>query len=575
VAAGTATQRPKDVLCRQCSLRKCIDRGLTDVPRPEKEENIFAVTATPPILTAQYLRMSTDEQKLSLAYQAAGIQRYAKRHGFIIERTYEDSGRSGLTLKRRKGLMQLLEDIVSRRNTFKAVLVYDVSRWGRFQDTDESAYYEFLCKSAGVPVHYCAEPFRNNTSSPAVVMKTLKRVMAAEYSRELSERLTRTKIMLTESGFRVGGAAGYGLRRMLLSPEGSQRRLLAHGEVKDIRTGRIILVPGPAHEVKVIREIFRLRVSKRKSADAIAAYLNLKGITHPGVPWDGGHVREIRENPKYVGWATWRRTTGPLGTRSVKVAPNRWVAKVGAFEGVVDQGAYDKAQEILKHLTIHKSNEELLAGLRRLLLREGRPSEHLIDQSPDLPSSLTYKKRFGGLRRAYALIGYREFRNIPAVRRTKLRLRKIRRSVFRQILRIFKKQVMAIQERGGSRQALRFRDGVKVSVSICRCVNYGFGSRWVIPVNRFERDYPTLICRCTPDNKSLKDIHLVQRVDSSCKSGFLTKERDPWLKRGKQIRDLSLLRKMLDQMPNVSKSAALAQIAAPMERGQAHNQENK
>jgi len=26
---------------------------------------------------------------------------------------------------------------------------YDVSRWGRFQDADESAYYEFVLKKAG------------------------------------------------------------------------------------------------------------------------------------------------------------------------------------------------------------------------------------------------------------------------------------------------------------------------------------------------------------------------------------------------------------------------------------------
>src|SRR4029077_5377016 len=132
---------------------------------------------------AQYLRMSTDEQRLSLAYQAAAIRRYAQKHGLVIVSSYEDSGRSGLTLKRRKGLMQVLQDVVSRRNAFKAVLVYDVSRWGRFQDIDESAHYEFLCKSAGVPVYYCAESFKNNNSSPAVVMKTLKRVMAADYSR--------------------------------------------------------------------------------------------------------------------------------------------------------------------------------------------------------------------------------------------------------------------------------------------------------------------------------------------------------------------------------------------------------
>ena len=46
-----------------------------------------------------------------------------------------------------------------------AILVYYVSRWGSFQDTDESAHYEFACKSAGVPVHYCAE----TTAAPSTL----------------------------------------------------------------------------------------------------------------------------------------------------------------------------------------------------------------------------------------------------------------------------------------------------------------------------------------------------------------------------------------------------------------------
>jgi len=117
---------------------------------------------------------------------------------------------------------------------FKAVLVYDVSRWGRFQDTDESAHYEFLCKRAGVPIYYCAESCKNNSSSPAVIMKTLKRVMAAEYSRDLSQRLSRTKKILTQRGYRAGGIAGYGLRRMLVSFDGSPKQVLRRGEVKKL-----------------------------------------------------------------------------------------------------------------------------------------------------------------------------------------------------------------------------------------------------------------------------------------------------------------------------------------------------
>ncbi len=66
-----------------------------------------AMAALPQIPAAQYLRMSTDLQKLSLAYQVGTIQQYADTHGFKIIQSYEDRGRSGLTLKQRLGLAQL------------------------------------------------------------------------------------------------------------------------------------------------------------------------------------------------------------------------------------------------------------------------------------------------------------------------------------------------------------------------------------------------------------------------------------------------------------------------------------
>lgn len=495
---------------------------------------------------AQYLRMSTDEQKLSLSYQAAAIQIYARRHGFAVSKTYEDAGRSGLTLQRRKGLTQLLQDVVTGNHDFRAVLVYDVSRWGRFQDTDESAHYEFLCRSAGVPVHYCAEPFKNNTSSPAVVMKTLKRVMAAEYSRELSERLTRSKIILTKRGFRAGGASGYGLRRMLISPDGSEKRVLAHGEIKDIVTGRVVLVPGPKREVRTVRTIYRLRTAKRMSYNAIAEYLSRKGITPPSIPWTGGQVAEILTNPKYAGWATWRRTTGPLGTKSVEVPQSHWIAREGAFKPLVDRATYDEAQRVANDLTCNQSDEQLLEGLRRLWRREGKISQHLINGSTDLPHAATYQHRFGSLRSAYALIGYKEYRNIPEMKKSKRRLRVLRRLLVSQLFRTFGGEMTKLR-RGGTRQALQLADGVTLSVAICRSVNHGFGLRWPVTNNRFEHSYPTLICLCAPDNCSIKDMYLMAGIDGSCPVQFLIRDHDPWLKQGKRIRDLSQLRVMLAQ----------------------------
>ncbi len=159
--------------------------------------------------------------------------------------TYADGAKSGVVLKRRDGLRQLLQDVMSGTPEYKTILVYDVSRWGRFQDTDESAHYEFLCKSAGVPVHYCAETFENDGSLPSSIMKALKRTMAGEYSRELGVKVIAGQKRLAGLGFKQGGTPGYGLRRLLVSENGTPKQRLANGELKSIATDRVILVAGP------------------------------------------------------------------------------------------------------------------------------------------------------------------------------------------------------------------------------------------------------------------------------------------------------------------------------------------
>jgi DNA invertase Pin-like site-specific DNA recombinase len=124
--------------------------------------------------------MSTDHQKYSTENQLETIRHYAEQHGLEICRIYEDSGRSGLTVEGRDGLQRLMNDVQSRTSDFEAILVYDVSRWGRFQDADEGAYYEHLCSRAGIRVHYCGEQFDNDGSIGSILLKNVKRVMAGE-----------------------------------------------------------------------------------------------------------------------------------------------------------------------------------------------------------------------------------------------------------------------------------------------------------------------------------------------------------------------------------------------------------
>src|SRR5207302_7335611 len=199
--------------------------------------------------------MSTDHQRYSTENQSEAIKQYAARRGLEIVRTYEDAGKSGLRLDGRDALKRLIDDVQSSTADFAAILVYDVSRWGRFQDADESAYYEYICKRAGISVHYCAEQFENDGSPVSTIVKGVKRAMAGEYSRELSSKVFQGACRLIQLGFKQGGTAGFGLRRMLIDQSGARKVLLKMGEQKSIQTDRVVLVAGPEEEIKIVRWI--------------------------------------------------------------------------------------------------------------------------------------------------------------------------------------------------------------------------------------------------------------------------------------------------------------------------------
>ena len=173
-------------------------------------QSTSSTTLVKQIRAAQYVRMSTEHQRYSPQNQMDRIARYAHLNGIEIVRTYADLGRSGLTLEGREGLANLLSDVVSGRADYNLILVYDVTRWGRFQDVDESAYYEFVCRRCNVRIEYCAEQFRNDGTTSSALLKTIKRTMASEYSRELSDKTFAGQCRLTTLGFKAGGKLDMG-----------------------------------------------------------------------------------------------------------------------------------------------------------------------------------------------------------------------------------------------------------------------------------------------------------------------------------------------------------------------------
>jgi len=512
---------------------------------------------SPAVPAAVYLRMSTEHQQYSLENQFAAIKEYAAVHGFNIVATYSDAAISGLTLRKRPGLQQLLEDVASPHVPFQAILVYDVSRWGRFQDTDESAYYEFRCKAAGVPVHYCAESFKNDGTIPSTIMKALKRTMAGEYSRELGVKVLAGQKFSARLGFKQGGIAGYGLRRIQVSENRERKQTLNKGERKNVLTDRVILGLGPTEEVETVREIYRMLVVEGRTIYRIARELNRRGIPYlGGKQWRHFNVKQIVTHPKYAGCCVFNRCSHRLDdTKNTPVPESDWVTVPNAYEAIVDRPTFDQAQRILRNRTIAKSNEDLLDGLRKLLAEKGRLTSSIIDRSPDVPSVNVYHRRFGGLLKAYDLIGYRA--PAPDLASLKVRFQTLimREELVAQLVRMFPDQLSVVRRSRRWRAQFRLQNGPLFSLQIAKMqARSKYVDRWRITPIAHEQQNITLLARLNPTNDAFQDFWVLPSLD--CKPNLHIGEYDVWLNRGRRLPDLSQLPQILREVDRRKQSQA-------------------
>jgi DNA invertase Pin-like site-specific DNA recombinase len=351
--------------------------------------------------------MSTDLQKYSTEHQLEAIRGYAEQRGYTIVHVFEDSGRSGLRMDGRDGLQSLMLEVQSGSADFQAILVYDVSRWGRFQDADEGAYHEHVCSRAGIRVHYCAEQFDNDGSIGSILLKNVKRVMAGEYSRELSVKVFAGQCRLIEHGFRQGGPAGFGLRRLLIDEGRNPKAELGRGDRKSLQTDRVVLTPGPIEEIEHVHSIYSMFVEDGKPEREIALELNRRGILSDlGRPWTRASIHQILTNEKYIGNNIFNRVSYKLKQRRIVNHPDTWVRADGVFPSIVDRALFERARAIIHQRGNHYSDEELLSLLQVVLHEEGSLSGLIIDEREGMPSSSLYRSRFGSLLRAYNLIGY-------------------------------------------------------------------------------------------------------------------------------------------------------------------------
>jgi len=317
--------------------------------------------------------MSTYQQKYSIENQAAAIAAYASERKIEIVKTYVDKGRSGLRINSRNDPQKLIADVQERKADFDVILVYDVSRWGRFQDVDESAYYEFIRKKAGIQVLYCAEQFKNDGGFVSAIMKNIRRVAAGDYSRDLSAGVFAGRCRIVTLGFKTGGTPRYGLQRVLIDQFGNERCVLKPGDRKSLHSDRVVLRPGPPKAVKMVQQVFRWFVLERKSELEIARELNERKILNEfGRPWRMLAIRRHLEDEKYLGNYVYNRKSGKLKTSRRPNPENTWVRCNGAFEAIIDPAIFAEAGKIIagrprRTLRAWKSDRRMLALLKTRL----------------------------------------------------------------------------------------------------------------------------------------------------------------------------------------------------------------
>jgi len=351
--------------------------------------------------------MSKEHQRYSIRNQARAISAYAAQHGLNIVKTYIDPGESGLTLRERPGLQALLADAIKADRPFERVLVLDVSRWGRFQNLDQSGHYEFICFEAGAPVIYCAEPFENDGTPVMALLKQIKRLQAAEYSRELSGKVLYAQILQAKIGHKLGGSRRFGFDRVLVDEHDRPIQKLEPGQTKALNNQRDVYAVGSDDEVKIIRDIFTWYTRDRMSIRQIG-----KRLTETNAPrgdhttWSESRVRRILSDELVLGVYVFNRTTQRLKSKARRNPPEALI-KTKILEPIISRALFESAARRLRIRRHDITPEEHLGAVSRLLRAKGYLTGKLINQCPYTQSADALTRKFGSIHRVYELVGYK------------------------------------------------------------------------------------------------------------------------------------------------------------------------
>jgi len=462
---------------------------------------------------AMYIRMSTELQVESPENQERELQAYAAKYGIEVVKAYADLGVSGMTAEKREQFQALLDDVEQGRNAYNIVLYLDESRWGRFIDSREADYHRMRLERKNVVCQSCDQPLTLASNIAERIITLLRDESASDYCRQLSQKVYNGQCNLIMKGYRQGGPAGFGLRRMLLDEAGKPKQELIVGQRKSLQTERVILVPGPQPELEKIRWIYDQFIAGFRE-NQIAEQLNNEGWkTDFGRPWSRGTVREVLSNEKYIGNNLFNRRSGKMKSKIIDNPECEWIRKDGAFSPVIEAERFYMVKGIIKERHKKISDSELLERLKKLQSQIGQLSAMIIDDSDWMPPSSLYSHRFGGLLRAYRLIGYmpeRDFRYVEINRKLRDVYSDVVADTLTRIETLCGRRIAVDPET----DLLELNHNLLISIVISRCFRTSSGNfRWKILFDAGLHPDVTVAVRMDSSNEKIYDYYILPYLE--------------------------------------------------------------
>lgn len=376
---------------------------------------------------AYYRHSAEDKQENSVPIQREHARKFAEQHGIEIIHEEADEGKTGL-LANRPGFIALFDNWIENDAAppFEYILVYDVSRWGRFQNQNEPAHYEFRCTMRNKRVIYIEDGFPKEDQQLIGSLQTaVKRYMAAEYSRQLSGKVFHGCVKVSEQGYSAGGTPCYGMARELLDEHKQPIRFLKKGEHKEISNQRVRFVPLNDETTQAVRDIFMMFVQEDVDLSSIASELNDRGIpSATGALWDRDKIVRILMNETYTGARIYNKTWNRLRQGKRDNPRQDWVICRDAFTPIVSREIYDKAQEKLWFIlgkwkqgrrAMKEARMLIFKGISDFFIKKGLTEDDLFFLCRDFPLALSVSTDISNAEKEWCFILPEELRNYEYV----------------------------------------------------------------------------------------------------------------------------------------------------------------